>query len=222
MSSSRLPGKALIQIGSEPLLWHVIQRAMLCQNASKIIVATSTERSDDAIEDYCSKLGVSCCRGSLNNLVERAYQTMYQYGLENMARVCGDRILLDYNSIDEAFKRIEGFNFVTNKNLHPPPGMLTEVLNFNVLKKLKEANLTSEEREHLTRFIYSNEKLFEIIFLNSLPFKEKNIRIVIDTDEDKIFFHRLFSNLEIKYGKEIHLYFNYKENLLGSSNSSLF
>lgn len=210
MSSKRLPGKALINIGSNPLLWHVIERAKLCKNAKHIIVATSTEQSDDEIENYCGKLGITCFRGSLNNLVERAYQTMIHFGLENFARVCGDRILLDYKSIDAGFELIDGFDLVSNKSTSPPPGLTTEVLSKNALYKLLNKNLSDSHLEHLTSYIYDTCSNWKIKKLATTPLFSRPIRMVIDDQSDLIKYNEIIQNLEQKLGKSFHQEVSYE------------
>ena len=49
MSSSRLPGKVLKPLAGKPMIWHIYQRALKCQLVDKVIIATSTEKSDDPL-----------------------------------------------------------------------------------------------------------------------------------------------------------------------------
>ena len=71
MSSSRLPGKMLMQINEKPLLQRVIDRVSDSKKISKIIVATSLNQEDNQIEDYCNSIRIQCYRGDLNNVVKR-------------------------------------------------------------------------------------------------------------------------------------------------------
>ena len=52
MSSKRLPEKALHRLQGKPMLRHVHDRLLKCKKVSRIIVATSVEKDDDAIVDY--------------------------------------------------------------------------------------------------------------------------------------------------------------------------
>ena len=74
MSSRRLPGKILEDIAGMPLLAHVIRRAKAAGVFDEVIVATSVEQSDDPVQDFCKKTGVSCFRGNLNDVLDRYYQ----------------------------------------------------------------------------------------------------------------------------------------------------
>lgn len=50
LGSTRLPNKALADIGGRPMLWHVCQRALSCDAAS-VTVATDDQRIADALRD---------------------------------------------------------------------------------------------------------------------------------------------------------------------------
>ena len=50
LNSSRLPGKALLEISGRPLLGHVIDRAKKISKQYPLVIATSNESSDDLIE----------------------------------------------------------------------------------------------------------------------------------------------------------------------------
>jgi spore coat polysaccharide biosynthesis protein SpsF len=71
MSSSRLPGKVLQDIFGQPMLLHVVQRAKKAKSVDMIVVITSTHEDDNAIEMLCKENGISCFRGSLDDVLSR-------------------------------------------------------------------------------------------------------------------------------------------------------
>jgi len=74
MSASRLPGKVLQDINGEPMLVRVVERTHRSQWVDQVVVATSSDHSDDPIEDLCTKREYSCYRGNLNDVLDRYYQ----------------------------------------------------------------------------------------------------------------------------------------------------
>ena len=56
LSSSRLPGKALMLIGGMPLVELVARRA--ARSGHEVVVATSTEPYDDRIARHCAAAGL--------------------------------------------------------------------------------------------------------------------------------------------------------------------
>ena len=55
MGSSRLSGKIMLQACKKPLLQHMIERIKFTETVDKIVVATSTNKNDDVIEDFCKE-----------------------------------------------------------------------------------------------------------------------------------------------------------------------
>ena len=47
MNSKRLPGKSLMKLNGIPILERVITRVRMSKNISKLIIATSKNKSDD-------------------------------------------------------------------------------------------------------------------------------------------------------------------------------
>src|SRR5215472_2586414 len=69
MGSTRLPGKVLRPIAGRPLLWHVVHRLKRCRTLDSIVIATSTNPRDDAIESFCREQTVSIVRGPEDNVL---------------------------------------------------------------------------------------------------------------------------------------------------------
>jgi len=53
MGSSRLPGKVLMPIGGEQMLYRVVVRARRAKMVGMVVVATTTDPSDDPVAAFC-------------------------------------------------------------------------------------------------------------------------------------------------------------------------
>ena len=73
MASSRLPGKVLREVGGVPLLGHLLTRLEACTTLGDIVVASTTNTADDAIEAYCRARGVAVFRGDEEDVMGRAF-----------------------------------------------------------------------------------------------------------------------------------------------------
>ena len=82
MTSSRLPGKALLEAGGKPMLQILVERLRKARLLNDIVVATTDRPSDDPIESLCSRLNVSCFRGSEENVLERVCGAASAYGAD--------------------------------------------------------------------------------------------------------------------------------------------
>ena len=64
MSSTRLPGKALVDLAGQPALARVVRRLRRAALLDEVAVATSTAPADDVLIDECRRLDVPVVRGS--------------------------------------------------------------------------------------------------------------------------------------------------------------
>ena len=163
MSSTRLPGKVMKGIAGRPMLWHVVNRLKAARLIDEIVVATTTGREDDIIEEWCKLNGTSVSRGSLDDVLDRYYQAAISFGAKTIVRITSDCPLIEPALVDRAIQRFNkgGFSHVSVDSSYPD-GLDAEVFSFEALEKAhKEAALASE-REHVTPYIWKNPHLFSL------------------------------------------------------------
>jgi spore coat polysaccharide biosynthesis protein SpsF len=91
--SERLPGKALLKLpfgGEFSILEHICRRLKTANGVDEIIVATSNEKSDDAIAEEAKKIGINCFRGDKANVLDRFYKAAVSSKLQTAIRLTGD------------------------------------------------------------------------------------------------------------------------------------
>lgn len=163
MSSTRLPGKVLADIEGATMLAHVIARAQRSSTLGGVVLATSSAREDDPIEEECGRLGVACFRGSLDDVLDRYYQAAGSLRAEVVVRLTADCPLLDPAVIDQVVDAFDGarFDYVSNTiDRSFPDGLDTEVFTMEALARAwREARLASE-REHVTPYLWKHKDLF--------------------------------------------------------------
>ena len=103
MNSSRLPGKVLKKVREKTLLEILVTRLSYSNKIDKIVVATSTEESDNAIAELCKNKDIECFRGSLDNVLDRYYQCALFYQTD-VVRITADCPLSDPQLIDQIIK----------------------------------------------------------------------------------------------------------------------
>ena len=64
MTSKRFPGKVLATFLNRPLLDHVVQQIKKSKIFSSIILATSTDNTDNPLASYAKELDLKVVRGS--------------------------------------------------------------------------------------------------------------------------------------------------------------
>jgi spore coat polysaccharide biosynthesis protein SpsF (cytidylyltransferase family) len=157
-ASTRLPGKALADIGGKPLLQHVIERVQKAKLVDTVVVATGTDPSNWPIEHLCRFPKVICVRGSDNDVLDRFYNVAGMAGGVDVVvvRISGDCPLIDPLEIDNVIRFREVYDYAYASNCHPPrlpDGLDVEVMTYQALRDAHmEATLPSD-REHVTPWL---------------------------------------------------------------------
>ena len=156
VSSSRLPEKVMRLLMGEPMLARMIERVRRAQALDAIVVGTSTDTSDDRLVSMCTERGITCERGSLDDVLDRYYRIAEPRRPEYVVRLTGDCPLIDPGIIDAVVGfAIKGDYDYASNTLKPtfPDGLDVEVISFTALERAwHEARLASE-REHVTPYI---------------------------------------------------------------------
>jgi spore coat polysaccharide biosynthesis protein SpsF (cytidylyltransferase family) len=161
MSSSRLPGKVLMPLANKPVLAHIVERLSYCKMIDKIVVATTNEVSDDLVADYCDNNNIDCYRGSLEDVLDRYYQTAKIHHADPIVRITGDCPVIDPVVVDAVITGyLSGEYDCYGLGGEFPDGLDCTVFSFSAIERAwKEAKLQSE-REHVGPYIENNPHLF--------------------------------------------------------------
>ncbi len=166
MGSSRLPGKVLLDIAGQPMLERVFRRASRAGAVDAVIIATSTDPSDDAVVEHCRSKNIPCERGSLYDVLDRFYQTSRNSRADMTVRLTADCPVIDPILIDAVVNTLKQFNFDFACNRLPPPNQRTYPIGLDVeactFKALERAWQESSEpylREHVMPYLYEGVKL---------------------------------------------------------------
>ncbi|MCB2340755.1 glycosyltransferase family protein [Clostridium estertheticum] len=185
IGSARLYGKVMKEICGFPVLWHVVNRIKKSNYATNIIVATTENKEDDEVYEYCKKNNIAVFRGSSSDVLDRYYQCAKKFNCENIVRITGDCPLHDAKVIDKVISTyLNGnYDYVANTFEYTyPDGLDAEVFSFDVLEEAWEKAKLASEREHVTPYIKKNDKLKKI---NVIADKKYPIyRLTIDCPED--------------------------------------
>ncbi len=198
MGSSRLPGKVLKKLAGRPVLDHVVSRVKSATRVNTVIVATSTEPQDDAIEEYCSSKEWSVFRGSETDVLSRFAAATETAGAEIVIRVTSDCPFFSPFVLDEMLEDFEFENTDYMSTNYPvrsfPVGLDCEVMRAEALMiAAVEAN-DPYDREHVTPFLYHHPERF-IVKGYRCPSDLHDVRVTLDTLED----HQRLAELIAEY-----------------------
>jgi spore coat polysaccharide biosynthesis protein SpsF len=190
MSSSRLPGKVLLDIEGKPMLQWVVERVEKAKEIDEVLVATTVNPADDPIEDFCKKHGVRIYRGDQFDVLDRYYQAAKEVEADVIVRITADCPLIDPGEIDILLKE-----FFTRKvdfaaNRLPPPwhrtfpiGLDVEIASFAALERAWKDATEKHDREHVMPYLYEVEGRFDVYYHNTKP-DYGEMRWTVDTKQD--------------------------------------
>ena len=188
MSSNRLPGKVLLPVGEKLVLDWVLDAVERSNTIDKIILATSSDSSDDPIQEYAELRGVDCFRGSLDDVLGRFVGAVEKFAPETAAvvRITADCPLLDFELLDlvvDSWLNSKSIDYVsTALTRWLPRGMDAELITTEALKRLNEL-AQDYHRTHVTSYAYSHPELFSLLEVTDTSNYSK-FRVTLDTKED--------------------------------------
>lgn len=165
--STRLPNKVLRPLAGKPLLTRMVERVTAAELAGTIVVATTTDSTDDPIATLCRSEGINCFRGHPDDLLDRHYRVGLEYSAATVIKIPSDCPLIDPAIIDRVTRFYladpETYDYVSN--LHPatfPDGNDVEVMTAAALEAAWREARRPLEREHTTPFLWENPDRFHI------------------------------------------------------------
>ena len=187
MTSTRLPGKVLRPIAGRPMLWYQLQRMRGAQTLDRIVIATTTNATDDPVVAFCEQQGCDYVRGPEEDVLARYATAATRFEAQRVVRLTSDCPLLSASLIDEAVNRFaaeQPCDYLSNM-LEPryPYGMAVEVMHADVLLQAAREARDPQEREHVTPFIYWRPDRFGVVSMKA-PRDLSRHRWTEDTPED--------------------------------------
>jgi len=197
MSSSRLPGKVLEPILGRPLILRALERISRAQSLDAIVVATSTDPSDDPLAEVVAAEGFLVRRGDLNDVLSRFLAVVEEFGPEDVVRLTGDNALTDPEVIDRVVAEHLSHGADYSSNTMPrtyPRGLDVEVVRADALRRVAALRPDLDEREHVTMGVYRRPDQFR---LHGVVQSEDRsaLRWTVDYPEDLDFARRVYAEL---------------------------
>ncbi len=199
LSSQRLPAKGLLPLAGTPSV--VLCAKRVANTGLEVIVATSSETSDDPTQQILANHNVTCFRGDLNNVLKRmvdATQDMDENGI--VVRLTADNVFPDGTFLEELIESFLENNLTYLGTSSPedglPYGLSAEAMSVDILRKALNHAKHPGEFEHVTPWIQKNHS-------SATPFRPKamstdmaNYRCTMDTFDDYLKLHTIFNTID--------------------------
>jgi spore coat polysaccharide biosynthesis protein SpsF len=187
MSSARLPGKTLAPLGGRPALALLLERLEHAEELDVVVVATSTEASDDPVAEFCEQAGVPVHRGSLDDVASRVLDAARAHDLDALVRINGDSPLLDQRLVDRAVAKFRAGEASIVTNVAPrsfPRGQSVEVIATAALAEALADVTSAEDREHVTPALYRRGDELEVENISAHG-EYNHLHLTLDTEADR-------------------------------------
>ena len=104
MTSTRLPGKVLMDVAGQPMLVQQLRRLKQCALVDDIVVATTTHATDDPVAELAHREQVGCFRGSEQDVLARYVGAAREAKADGVVRVTTDCPLIEPEIVGRVVK----------------------------------------------------------------------------------------------------------------------
>ena len=195
--STRLPGKVLKKLGNMLVIERVVARLNECKSLDDLVVATSTENTDDELVSWCDNNQVKVFRGSLHDVLDRYYRAAIHYKAENIVRITGDCPLIDPQIVDKVIEEFQSGSFDA-AGLHGefPDGLDCTFFSRNAITSAHLNAKKSYQREHIGQYIEENMSYFSCGEISIFD-DDYGLRLTLDEPADYLFMQKIVQKLKV-------------------------
>ncbi|MBP5283863.1 MAG: methyltransferase domain-containing protein [Treponema sp.] len=187
ISSTRLPGKAVLDLGGKTVLdWCLA--SMRKVQADEYYVATDAE-SEPSLKEIAERNGFKVFVGSLNDVLDRYCSLISHVKADIVVRATADNPFLFYEAAQALLelyvqkKEAENIDYITWKGL--PHGSGIEIFSARSLLKARTLTDMPYDHEHVGPSLYNHPENFKSLFVPApQQWNYPELRTTIDTDFD--------------------------------------
>lgn len=170
LSRPRSPEFMMAPILGEPFIWRIVDRVRRARTLTKVVIATSRDRRDDALCGYLINRGQTVYRGEAGDLAGGYLKCAQVAGAPHyLACVRADTPLIDPGVIDEAVRFANASRALMVGNVSPstyPQGLDVEVISASMMG-LAAAEAKGAERADPGLFVRNRADRFDSAHLKA-------------------------------------------------------
>lgn len=172
MTSSRLPGKVLMQALGQPMLHHLVMRLRAVPSLDGIVLATTVNAADDTLESFAKSEGIDCFRGSEDDVMDRVIGAAEYANADVIVEITGDCPIIDPQLVEQTIRMFKAHDaaYVSNAHIRSyPDGMDVQVFSLESLKRSASMTTSLLEREHVSLQMRNHPEIFPPVHLLAPP-----------------------------------------------------
>jgi spore coat polysaccharide biosynthesis protein SpsF len=188
MTSSRLPGKVLLPLAGKPALERMIERIKRSKFIDEIVVATTTNSTDDCIADLCKKNKIGCFRGSEEDVLGRVLGAAKTYNADIIVELTGDCPVIDHRLIDQCIELFFNHQVDYASNIIESTfanGFDVQVFSTSVLAEVDKLTNDPIDRTHVSYYIYKHPERYKLYNWQAKgDYYWPEMRVTLDEQDD--------------------------------------
>jgi spore coat polysaccharide biosynthesis protein SpsF len=172
MTSSRLPEKVLMPALGRPMLHHLVARLRAVPSIDEIVLATTTNATDDPLVEFANKEKLRVFRGSEDDVMARVIGAAEFAGADVIVEITGDCPIIDPDIVEQTIRvfKAHGAAYASNGIIRSyPNGMDTQVFSLEALKRSAAMTNDPQDREHVSLHMCKHPELFPHVHLIAPP-----------------------------------------------------
>lgn len=182
LSSTRLPGKVLYNLGNRRLLQWAIDRPTAADTVDKTVVTVGDRPENDAITEFCDRKGIEYSVGPEEDLLLRHLTVATETDCDLLVRITADCPFVPTAEIDRIIKRHLSNNarYTTNGVEKMPIGTAVDAINKGVLEELRQLG-----DSHPVRRLRNNPEKWDVDTSPNEQWTEfTDTHVAVDTPDD--------------------------------------
>jgi spore coat polysaccharide biosynthesis protein SpsF len=199
MTSTRLPGKVLKEAVGKPMLELMVERLRRVPSLDGIVVATTTNPTDDPVESLARRLGAGVWRGSEHDVLRRVLDAALHHRIDVIVETTGDCPLIDPALVEDCIRtyRVAKVDYVSNVlERGYPIGMDTQVFATSVLADVARRTDDPADHEHVSLYIYRHPEIYSLRNVPASPsLRRPDLALTLDTPDDYALITAVFEAL---------------------------
>ena len=198
LESTRFPNKAIQDIYGIPAIERCLINTLAIPGIDKVVLATSTNKSDDKLENYNLNGQVEVVRGPKDDVLERFMPTIHKLKPDHIVRVTGDCPLVSPELGEYTInKHVESGFDATYTRSEVALGTACEIYKTDAILKLKELVKITNHSEYLFYYFLNNPKHFSLNIFEAPDQYIKPWRLTLDEENDLQLLDLIFKTLDI-------------------------
>jgi len=197
LDSVRLPGKSLLPLDGEPLIFRVMEALSFIP--CDLHVLACPEDCESSFRPLTERAGFELCTGSKEDVLARYCTVITRYSPDRVIRATGDNPFVFADAAQQLAEEAATLNADYAGYAGLPLGAGVEAVSAEALFRAGREAQKPEEKEHVCPYLYHHPELFRLHQpLAPLKWQRPVLRLTVDTPEDYRRAQELYRTLQEK------------------------